>query len=63
MHAGPRELDAFVLGEHLRQVLMVEPCVRTGGQFHHPQRQRLIERVGRPPTAVAVRERCCPRSR
>ncbi len=55
-HSRPRQLDAFVLGQHLAQVLLIETQVLVFGQLDHSGSGGCINRVVGSSTPVAVDE-------
>ncbi len=54
VHAGNRELQALVLGQHLGEVVLVESHVRGFGQLAHPGRQRWVQGMDRAPSPIAM---------
>ncbi len=58
LHAGPRQRNPFVLGEHLGEVLAVKAGIGAGGQLHNSGGHAGVDGMDRAPTPVAV-DQCC----
>ena len=56
VNARHRKRQAFLLGQHLREMVLIEPDVLGRGQLNHPGRHARRDGVDRPPAAIPVRQ-------
>jgi hypothetical protein len=57
VHGDARDLEAFPLGEHLGEMLVIEAGVAALRQLHHALPELAIERIAGAPAPVAMGER------